>query len=109
MLYLILFVALLVALPFLVILAGFLATLSKQGPAGVAWRQNIGRALDRVGAACMGWPDKMTICGYVGHRILNGGGFCWRFYAWLIESTPFWGRGHCVETGRSETLTNSGR
>jgi hypothetical protein len=102
MIYLYLAIALFIASPFLFIGAGFLYSLTERGEKGIQWRINIAVAFDRLIAACLNYPDKMTLCGYIGRRSLNSNNFSWKVYIKLIELLPWFEKGHCLETAEKE-------
>lgn len=79
------------------VFAGFIVSAFRRGDAGITMRINIGLAYDRLIAASWGWPDDRTVCGYVGERSAKSNKIAWRIGEYLIESLPFWGRGHCLE------------
>jgi hypothetical protein len=102
MIYLYYAIAVFVSLPFFMIAGGFLYSLTKRGEDGIIWRINIGLAFDRLIAALLGYPDKMTICGYVGRRSTQSNNFSWKVYIKLIELLPWFEKGHCLETAEKE-------
>ena len=104
MIYFYVVVGLVVSIPFILMSGGFLYSLTKRGPYGVAWRNRIGLAIDRLVAAGLGFPDKMSICGYVGRRVKNSNNFSWKVYAKIIEALPWWEKGHCGETAEKESI-----
>jgi len=90
------------SVPFFMIGAGFLYSITKRGEDGITWRINIGLAFDRLIAALLGYPDKMTICGYVGRRSQISNNFSWKVYIKIIELLPWFEKGHCVATAEKE-------
>lgn len=87
---------------FVLFFGGMLFSLSKRGTPGLEWRLRIGIAFDRYIAASLGYPDKMTICGYVGRRVQGSNNFSWKAYEKIIELLPWFYKGHCRETAEKE-------
>ncbi len=79
------------------VFAGFIMSAFRRGAAGVDMRLNIGLAYDRLIAASWGWPDGRMVSGYVGERAAKSNKLAWRIAEYLIDSFPFWKRGHCRE------------
>lgn len=102
MIYFYLILGAFVSFPFVFISAGFIYSLTKTGEEGIVWRLNIGLAFDRLCAACLGYPDKMTICGFVGRRASASNNFTWKVYVKIIEFLPWFAKGHCAETAEKE-------
>ncbi len=102
MIYFYLALAGFVSFPFVFIAGGFLYSLTKTGEDGIKWRLNIGLAFDRLVASCLGYPDKMTICGFVGRRAAESNNFSWKVYVKIIEFLPWFAKGHCAETAETE-------
>lgn len=88
--------------PFVFLAGGFLYSMTKRGTAGVEWRIRIGLAFDRFIAACLGYPDKMTLCGFIGRRASESNNFSWKVYVKMIEVLPWFEKGHCAETAEKE-------
>ena len=88
--------------PFVFLAGGFLYSLTKRGAAGVEWRIRILVAFDRLMAAWLGYPDKMTLCGFIGRRATESNNFSWKVYVKLIEVLPWFEKGHCKDTAEKE-------
>lgn len=104
MIYVYLLITAFISFPFVFLAAGFLYSMSKRGDDGITWRINIGLAFDRLVASCLGYPDKMTICGFIGRRSQESNNFSWKVYIKLIELLPWFAKGHCIETAEKEKL-----
>lgn len=91
------------SVPFFLIVLGFLHTLKLRGTEGVKARLDIGVAMDMLAGSCLLFPLRKTISGHVGSRVANGGGWKWELYEWLIDSLPWFYRGHCLDAAEKES------